>query len=226
MKSLMRLILLLVLIFSSLFLFSQEKCKVLMPQIAGNYQGKCKNGFANGKGTATGIDSYEGTFSKGLPNGEGKYSWSDGGTYTGEWLEGKRHGIGIYIKNENGIDSILDGLWQFDEYKGARPEKPRVTYSYSVDRYTFKKAHSPANRVMIDIYQNGSRNKKITNFLSSSSSGQDLSYGMLFGYDNVVFPVTIKISYTTSNKLNSALVNVKFDFTIFEPGDWTVELHN
>jgi len=226
MNSTMRLILTLVLTYSSLFLYSQEKCKVLMPQIAGNYEGKCKNGLANGKGTATGIDRYEGSFSKGLPGGVGKYTWSTGETYTGEWLEGHRHGIGIYIMNANGKDSIQDGLWQNDEYKGPRPEKPKVTYSYSVDRYAFKKEQTPANRVMIDIYQNGSRNKQIYNFLISSSSGQDLSYGFLNGYDNVVFPVTIKISYTTMNKLNSAPVNVKFDFVIYEPGDWTVELHN
>lgn len=197
-----------------------------MPQIAGNYEGKCKNGFANGKGTATGTDRYEGTFSKGLPNGVGTYTWSDGGNYTGEWIEGRRHGIGIYVKRSNGNDSILDGLWQNDEYKGPRPEKPKVTNSYSVDRYNFKKAQTAANRVMIDIFQNGARNKKVTNFLISSSSGQDLSYGFLYGFDNVVFPVTIKLSYTTSNKLNSAALNVRFDFIIYEPGDWTVELHN
>lgn len=222
----MRLILILVLIYSSLFVYSQENCKVLMPQISGSYEGKCKNGFANGKGTATGIDRYEGTFSKGLPGGIGTYTWSNGDIYTGEWVEGRRHGVGIYIMKVNGKDSIQDGLWENNEYRGARPEKPRVTYSYSVDRYNFKKAISPANRVMIDIYQNGTRNKKITNFLISSSSGQDLSYGFLYGYDNVVFPVTIKLSYTTTNKLNSAPVNVKFDFVISEPGDWTVELHN
>jgi len=226
MKTGIRLILILVIACSSLLTYSQEKCKVMLPQIAGSYEGKCKKGYANGKGTAVGTDRYEGSFSNGLPHGEGKYTWSDGGTYTGEWVDGKRHGAGVYVKNVNGKDSVQAGLWQNDEYKGPLPQKPSVSYSYNVDRYTFKKSSTSANRVMVDIFQNGARNKKISNFLISSSSGQDLSYGFLYGFDNVVFPVSIKISYTTSNKLNSAVLNVKFDFIIYEPGDWTLELHN
>lgn len=210
----------------ALMVYSQENCKVLKSGISDHYDGKCKNGLANGKGIATGVDKYEGQFIKGLPQGEGTYTWSDGNTYSGEWVEGLRHGIGKFTIKNNGKDSIQDGLWFNDEYKGVKPEKPKVTYNYGIDRYSFKKSPSRSSKVLIDILQNGTRNKKISNFLMSSSSGQDISYGILIGYDDVQFPVSIKISYTTSNKLNSSLTNVKFDFVIYEPGDWLVELNN
>ncbi len=211
---------------SNVMLYGQDKCKVLMPSISKTYEGKCKNGLANGKGIAEGTDRYEGQFSKGLPGGEGKYTWADGSTYSGEWVEGMRHGIGKYTMILNGKDSVQDGLWQRNNYRGAKPAKPFVSYNSGVDRYSFKKSPALMNRVLIDFYQNGARNKKISNLLMTSSSGQDISYGILYGYDNVDFPVTIKISYTTPNKMNSSMNNMKFDFVIYEPGDWTIELFN
>lgn len=226
MKTLLRLIMISIFMLNATMVYSQQNCKVLKPGISDQYEGKCKNGLANGKGIATGVDRYEGQFIKGLPQGEGTYTWSDGNTYSGEWVEGLRHGIGKFIMKNSRKDSIQDGLWENDEYKGVKPDKPNVTYNYGVDRFNFKKSPSLSNRVLIDIFQNGSHNRKITNLLMSTSSGQDLVYGILSGYDNVQFPVTIKISYTTTNKLNTSLINVKFDFVIYEPGDWTVELYN
>lgn len=206
--------------------YSQQDCKVLKPGISNHYEGKCKNGLANGKGIATGIDKYEGQFIKGLPQGSGTYTWSDGSTYTGEWIEGLRYGIGKYTMRENGKDSIQNGLWLNDEYKGAKPDKPNVIYNYGAERYNFKRNLSRSNKVLVDFYQNGTRNNRISNLLMSTSSGDDITYGILTGYDNVIFPVTIKITYTTANKLKSSTMNVRFEFVIYEPGDWVVELYN
>jgi len=50
----------LVAIFMPAFLFAQEACLVLKPQIANRYDGECKNGLAHGKGIASGLDRYEG----------------------------------------------------------------------------------------------------------------------------------------------------------------------
>lgn len=226
MKKILRLILINIFVICSILTYSQEKCKVLKPEINGTYEGKCKNGLAHGKGTATGTDSYSGYFSKGLPNGEGTYTWSTGEKYTGEWVNGLRHGIGKYTMKTIRNDSIQDGLWQNDAYKGAKPDKPKVTLNSGVDRYNFKKSNSALNRVTIDILQNGARNKKVLNLSIIASSGQDIYSGFLQGFNNVEFPVTIIIAYTTSNKLNTLFYNVKFDFVIYEPGDWAVELHN
>lgn len=226
MKHLVSLSLTFILLFSSELIFCQKSCTVLKQELSGTYEGKCKNGLANGRGIASGKDTYKGMFVKGLPQGEGTYTWSNGSTYTGEWIEGKRHGIGKYTFKVNEHDSIQDGLWQNDSYKGAKPENPKVTYASGVDRYNFKKSNSALNRVSIDITQNGVRNKKISNLNISSSSGQDISSGFLIGYNNVVFPVSIKISYLTLNKLGSSNYPVNFNFVIYEPGDWKVEITN
>lgn len=78
MKTIIRLILLNIFMICSMLGYSQEKCKVLSPAISDTYEGKCKGGFANGKGIAVGTDRYDGQFSKGLPHGVGTYSWANG----------------------------------------------------------------------------------------------------------------------------------------------------
>lgn len=83
--------------FISIGLYSQQSCKVLVPEIAEKYVGKCKKGFAHGKGLAVGIDRYEGSFKKGYPEGKGSYTWSTGEVYTGEWLQGTRMVLGLIL---------------------------------------------------------------------------------------------------------------------------------
>ena len=61
-----------------------QSCDVKVDSLKGQYTGGCKNGEANGNGTATGTDSYTGNFKNGYPDGEGKYTWKNGrvhGTY-------------------------------------------------------------------------------------------------------------------------------------------------
>jgi hypothetical protein len=48
-------------------------CRVAKASISGSYTGGCKNGLAQVKGVAQGIDRYEGQFVKGLPSGTGIY---------------------------------------------------------------------------------------------------------------------------------------------------------
>ena len=55
-----------------------QPCKVTPDSLQGTYNGSCKEGFANGKGAATGVDSYTGQFKDGFPDGTGKYSWKNG----------------------------------------------------------------------------------------------------------------------------------------------------
>ncbi len=226
MKYILHLGLISIFAFSTLLLFSQERCKVLSPNISGTYKGKCKNGLAHGKGISVGTDRYEGFFVNGMPQGEGTYTWSTGETYTGEWVVGMRHGIGKYFAVIDGKDSILNGVWQNDKYVGPIPKRPYVDYNTGVDRYNFQKNNTTKTRVLIDIFQNGSRNSGISNFLMSSTSGAETKIGQSIGYDYIVFPVTIKLMYTSWNKMHTMQYNIKFDFEISEPGDWTVELNN
>lgn len=226
MKKIARFSLVFLLTTCSLFVFGQQTCKVLNPRLVGNYDGRCKKGLANGKGVAVGIDRYEGRFLDGLPNGDGTYTWDSGNSYTGDWISGQRHGIGKYFMHLVNKDSIQDGLWQNDVYMGPRPPKPSVMHKTGVDRYSFTKDLTSKNRVLIDLYMNGGRNIEILNFIMSSSSGYQTKRGESVGYDEVTFPVNIRVQYTTFNKLHTANVEVVFDFTISEPGDWTVKLNN
>jgi hypothetical protein len=226
MKTINQITLLILFLFFCQSMVSQQTCKVLKPELAGSYKGKCKDGLANGNGSAIGTDRYKGQFFKGLPEGKGTYIWATGESYTGYWKEGKRNGEGEYTFFYQGNDSTIVGNWENDRYIGHKPEKPKIIYKSSVERYNFQKNGNIKNRVLINIYQNGVRNTGISNFMISSSSGYDTSLGNSVGYDEVLFPVRIRITYTTPNKLKTATYYVEFEFEISEPGDWTVDLHN
>jgi hypothetical protein len=206
--------------------YAQEECKVLVPELVGVYEGKCKKGLASGKGIAEGIDKYEGQFLKGLPDGKGTYYWQNGDVYEGDWFLGKREGVGTFTFSVNGHDSIVSGLWKQDEYQGPVPPPPHVLSMTGVDRYTFVKIGNSRDLVLINFYQNGSINKGIEGLNMSTSSGINTQSGTAVGFDYIIFPVTIKLNYTTFNKLHTVKYYVQFEFTISEPGEWDVSIHN
>jgi hypothetical protein len=204
-----------------------QNCLVMVDELVGTYKGKCKKGYAHGKGKAVGIDTYEGKFYEGLPHGRGTYTWANGDTYSGQWKKGKRDGIGVFKFKINETDTILDGVWLADEYIGPKPKPPLTLTKYNIDNVRYKKKSVDMNRVLITFKQNGMVNNKITNFSIISTSGVDTNLGISkSGYENVTFPVKIKITYTTPNKIGSTSLNCNLEFEIFEPGDWEVEVVN
>lgn len=213
---------------STIVVFGQKEkeCKVLMPDISGTYKGKCKNGLAHGKGDAQGTDHYVGRFSQGWPDGKGTYAWANGDEYHGDFAEGKRDGEGTMILKAQDGDSILAGLWEKDIYMGPKPEKPKVITKYNLDRYSFQLVSDIQNRVLIDFMQNGTRNLGIENLTMATSSGGNTRRGNLVGFENIFFPVEIKVNYTTWNKMHTQRYNVSIEFKISEPGDWVVTLYN
>ena len=70
------------------------------------------------------------------------------------------------------------------------------------------------------------KNTTISNFLISSDTGAETTLGNLVGYEFIDFPITIKVNYMTLNKTKTATYQVIFEFTINDPGDWRVEIHN
>ncbi len=209
----------------SLFLFGQQDCKVLLTEIAGTYEGKCKKGLAHGKGKAMGKDTYEGQFRQGLPYGRGTYTWSTGEVYSGQWKDGYRNGEGVYRYKINGEDNVQSGIWDHGKYIGPKPERPRVIRRVSVDKYSIKRL-GDGSRVLIDLYMNGVPNTEIEAFSILGTTGNEFRIGHSFGYENITFPFFCKINYKTWNKLHAYQHNVIFEFEIIEPGDWRVVITN
>lgn len=205
--------------------YSQEACEVLMPQISGQYIGKCKKGLAHGKGLALGIDRYDGTFKNGYPSGRGVYTWSDGTVYDGEWKQGKRSGKGTYSYVEDGKAEILTGIWEDDRYIGQVPEKPKVQASTGIERYNFQR-HGDGTQITINLFINGSNNNSVEDLSVTSSSGTIFRSGGTFGIQSIVFPFTCKISYYSWNKMHTSRVYTRFEFKITEQGRWVLDLHN
>ncbi|WP_117885412.1 MORN repeat-containing protein [Aureibaculum luteum] len=203
-----------------------QDCKVLVLKIDSIYTGKCKKGFAHGKGTAIGEDTYKGKFVKGWPSGKGTYTWANGDSYTGDFQEGKRFGEGKLTIKGIDRDSIMDGLWENDIYLGAKPKKPKVIIKEQIDRYTFRKIGDGKDRVLINFLQNGLPNKTLENLTINTSSGTETRLGNSTGYEFIDFPVTIRVSYSTMNKLNTMRHEALFEFKITEPGDWVLNLVN
>ncbi len=205
---------------------AQDACKVLQAGIDSIYVGKCKKGLAHGDGLAIGTDRYEGRFKQGYASGTGTYTWSTGETYTGNFVDGLRDGEGVYHYNINGQETTLEGVWKDDVYIGEKLKKPAVRQSVSIDRHTFRKNAGSKNRVLIDFFQNGDRNNGLSNVMFTTTSGYPADLGQSRGYDEVTFPVTITVKYDTYNKLHTSIIHCIFDFTIYEPGDWRVEIFN
>ena len=105
----MKKLLTLSIILVSAALLKAQDCEVSLPELKGEYTGECKNGKAEGIGTATGKeDSYGGQFKKGKPHGRGTWTWKDGHRYMGEWKDGNMDGTGeMYYTNMNGADSMI-----------------------------------------------------------------------------------------------------------------------
>lgn len=145
--------LLLVFMSFTTLIFAQE-CAVDHEYLKGTYSGDCKKGKANGKGKATGIDSYEGDFKSGLPDGQGTYTWQNGTVYTGKYSKGLREGKGMmtFKRVNGGADSVVEGFWKKDTYIG-RYEKPWIVHSRtaSVSKVEVEYTADKVNRVKIII---------------------------------------------------------------------------
>lgn len=198
---------------------------MLMPQLVGEYTGKCKKGFAHGKGFAKGIDTYEGSFKAGLPFGKGEYIWSTGERYVGKWELGKREGAGIYYYFEDNEAVTAEGLWIDNQYAGPIPEKPRIIASSGIERYKIQR-QGDGNRVQVSILINGVGNVDLEDLTIYGSSGGQFRTGNTIGYESIVFPFTCRITYSSWNKAHTTRNRTRFEFEISQSGKWQVILHN
>jgi hypothetical protein len=218
-----RFFLIMTLISGNIVYSQQNDCKVLKSGISESYSGGCKNGLADGKGVARGIDYYEGQFNKGLPAGKGTYKWADGTYYEGHWENGNRDGSGKMVYR----DSTVTGYWKDDIYAGKKLIPAyEVMRTMSVSRYNIIKSVGAVDEVRIRILQGGSDNRTVSDLSVSSSSGDEYRTDNIYGIEKVSFPLDVKVSYTSRTQFGTSQFKVLFDFRLNEPGVWEVAISN
>ena len=179
------------LVFLSFTAYSQT-CEVDKESLKGTYNGDCKKNKAHGKGKAVGVDTYEGDFKNGIPDGEGTYTWSNKNVFEGKYLKGLREGKGkMTIKREGGQDSVIEGFWKKDAYIGKN-EKPYIVHSKtgSVRNVEIQYTSDPLARIKIII--------------TNTTSGQQTTFGVVpaMKVDNVQ---VLKGHYERQTNLESHL---------------------
>jgi len=203
---------------------AQESGKVLVKNLEGSYTGDIKKGLAHGEGKAVGIDTYIGHFKKGYPDGKGTYYWINGDTHTGEWHKGKRSGKGEFHTKVNKLDTIYTGDWKNDKIRPITIA-PAVVNKSSIDRYSFKRIGEGC-LISIKFKQHGVTNTSVSNLIIDGDSGIEVEKGNAFCYENFELPFKCSVRYSTYNKLQSTVLEAKFEFVITQMGNWELVLHN
>jgi hypothetical protein len=182
------------------FLYAQD-CEVLKESISETYEGDCKKGKAQGKGTAKGEDSYTGEFKKGLPHGYGIYTWGNGNVYEGDFKNGSMNGKGeMTISLESNADSVVTGFWKEDKYLG----KYKDVY----------KEHSRSANVLslrVSKVKNPSEKDKNTLLITINEKGQavftpNISINPIYGNHGTILP--------SSRAIKVEVLSFPFKFTL------------
>lgn len=81
---------------------AQAACRVFDAELAGIYQGGCRDGLAEGYGEAKGAAEYRGDFRAGRKHGKGIKTWPSGDRYEGDFVEDRKEGGGKYTWSARG----------------------------------------------------------------------------------------------------------------------------
>ncbi len=209
-------------ILSGITAYSQDAdCKVNMPSISGKYTGECKKGLAHGQGTSQGIDLYTGSFRFGLPQGIGTYTWADGSRFEGHWSKGMKDGGGKMVTK----DSTYTGIWKADQYIGKELiPSYKIDRSQNITKYSFFKSKSTYNVIRIRFFQGAVETGGLKSVDIASSTGEQFHDGTVYGIQNPVFPIDVRIKFVADNSFGQSQFEAYFDFTINEPGAWDVKI--
>jgi hypothetical protein len=208
--------------------FSQEKdsaCKVLLKEISDSYKGACKNGLADGKGTATGEDSYTGLFQNGLPEGKGIYKYKNGNVYSGLWKNGLKNGKGEFNYLINGKTTVVSGYWKDGDYSGTT--KPEEEYNVSnisgIENYSIKKTTGTED--IIEISFEKLMKKYIPNDLEITiSSGFKIEQNLKILIQKNIYPVNCTLRFTIPT--SGGIRQCNFAFNVLKPGKYAVFISN
>lgn len=224
MKFSIRLIFIITSVFSITLVNAQTSCKVLKPEIAESYTGKCKKGLAHGEGSAEGVDKYEGKFKKGLPHGMGKYTWANGNVYEGGFIEGMKSGKGKLTRAINDADSVMVGFWNNDKFDRLYYEIPyEIHRDFNLTSVRARRIGSE-DKVIFYVTQARAMTGNFYNTQIDHTSGTLYATGNKFGIENLKYPLMLQISFTIPSLTGDTQFDIHFEIEIFEPGTWEIIL--
>ena len=195
---------------------AQETCKVSVEALSGTYTGDCKGGKSNGKGKAVGMDTYEGEFKNGAPDGYGVYTWANKQVYTGNFRKGDMDGKGeMKFISTSGSDSLVTGFWKKNRYVGLF-EKPYVINDKTtkVNRVDFSLSRNTQKIGVINISTymiSGTAPPEITSITIVSGdyaikSGSESGKSTLLRLQQVTFPFRARFSFS-----NGEMADISFN---------------
>lgn len=200
--------------------FSQD-CKVEPLPIQGKYTGECKDGKANGNGKSVGMDTYEGNFKKGYPDGLGTYTWSVGDFYKGQFKKGIKQGKGeMHFKRKNQEDSVVTGFWAKDLYKGLYEEPWKfVEISNAVSHKQVLRLRNDVNTVTVSMESGvlGTANVNAYQLMEGNFIRTNIRQGNMsqtIEFQGVVFPFRVRFNQDKG----------PIDIIFYEEAEWKLEL--
>ena len=101
-----------------------------------------------------------------------------------------------------------------------------ISSSRYVSRSTITRSSAKANEVKLRILQNGDDNTDIEDFYMAYDSGSEYRVSNIYGIQNVIYPLHLKVTYRTWNTFHAVQNDVRFEFTIYSPGTWNVTIFN
>ncbi len=212
-----------------------QPCKVTPDSLQGAYNGSCKDGFANGKGAATGVDSYTGQFKDGFPDGTGKYSWKNGSWYYGDWKKGVYEGKGtLHLIGSDKSVREFAGFWSGGIYLGSESKPFLINLmTNKISEVNISKSHGSAmGDVIITVYDiiNSASTINSTNhsfiskqkltdiqvkegsFTNMVTDVESSHYNNIYKLYGVVFPIHLLLYFDQE----------EVDLEIFQTGKWDV----
>jgi hypothetical protein len=229
---------------------------VLKKELVGKYEGDQKKGLAQGKGTATGTDTYVGEFKKGLPDGEGVYTDNMGNVFKGTFRDGLKEGKGEFIPAANSNDKPMTGYWMGDKYIGKNKIEPYEVSNKvgSVSPRIY--STGPGNTIDITVVDptDNSNVSATISVIGIANPREDTSYIKYF-FEECQFPIEFDIRYQVRTKggsigagsmtpdkvlnpstplrqtngginSNTSLADNSIHIKITKPGKWTITLKN
>lgn len=169
------------------FTLYAQPCEVRLPDLQGTYEGGCKDGKADGFGSAKGKHRYDGLFKKGKPEGRGTYTWEDGHYYVGEWKDGMKDGEGeLHYAGLSGSDSVVAGKWKKDKMIVSFNEPYIIHFqTQKITRLKVDSTEANDNSIVVEVENNTGGTGSIMSGMSAKMEVNDIQ--MLKGqYDQLI----------------------------------------